>query len=63
MPGNRPAIWAEKIFFSVLYINPSSKANSPQFSKFLDDFKNLSNKISNENPFSTFFTGDFNAHN
>ena len=52
----------KKIFFTVLYRNPSSKANTPQFTKFLNDFKDLYNKISKENPFSTFYTGDFNAH-
>ena len=52
----------KKIFFTVLYRNPSSKANTPQFTKFLNHFKDLYNKISKENPFSTFYTGDFNAH-
>ena len=51
----------KKIFFTVLYRNPSFKANSPQFSKFLDDFRKLHDKIANENPVSTYFTGDFNA--
>ena len=52
----------KKIFFTVLYRNPAFKANSPQFTKFLNDFKELNVNISNENPFATFFTGDFNAH-
>ena len=29
---------------------------------FLSDFTNLYSKIKTENPFATFFTGDFNAH-
>ena len=38
----------KKIFFTVLYRNPSFKANTPQFTKFLNDFKGLNNKISEE---------------
>ena len=29
---------------------------------FLSNFRNLYAKIKSENPFATFFTGDFNAH-
>ena len=52
----------KKIFFTVLYRNPHFKANTLQFTQFLNDFKELYRKISNESPFSTYFTGDFNAH-
>ena len=51
-----------KIFFTVLYRNPSSKANTPKFSAFLNNFMGLYKKIADEKPFSSFFTGDFNAH-
>ena len=36
--------------------------NSSKFQAFLTYFKNLYAKIKEENPFATFFTGDFNAH-
>ena len=46
-----------------VYRNTFSKANTPKFTKFLDDFKELDNKkISKNTPFSTYFTGDFNAN-
>ena len=52
----------KKIFFTVLYRSPAFNHNSPEFHIFLNDFKNLYLKIEAENPFVTFFTGDFNAH-
>ena len=52
----------KKIFFTVLYRSPASDHNSPSFQTFLLNFKNLYIKIQAENPFATFFTGDFNAH-
>ena len=52
----------KKIFFTVLYRSPASDHNSPSFQTFLLNFKNLHTKIQAENPFATFFTGDFNAH-
>ena len=52
----------KKIFFSVMYRNPADKANSLNFSIFLDNFKNLYENIKKENLFTCFFTGDFNGH-
>ena len=49
----------KNIFFTVLYRSP---AIDPNFQAFLSDFTNLYTKIKAENPFATFFTGDFNAH-
>ena len=43
----------KKIFFTLLYRNPKHKAESPEFSNFLSNFKDLYSKI---------LTGDFNAH-
>ena len=52
----------KNIFFTVLYRSPATDHNSPKFQAFLTDFRNLYAKIKAENPFATFFTGDFNAH-
>ena len=52
----------KKIFVTVLYRSPASDHNSPNFQTFLSNFSNLYTKIKAENPFATFFTGDFNAH-
>ena len=52
----------KKIFFTVLYRSPAFNHTSPEFHAFLSNFKNLYSKIKAENPFATFFTGDFNAH-
>ena len=52
----------KKIFFTVLYRSPAFNHTSPEFIAFLSNFKNLYSKIKAENPFATFFTGDFNAH-
>ena len=52
----------KNIFFTVLYRSPASNHTSPEFRAFLLNFKNLHSKIQAENPFATFFTGDFNAH-
>ena len=52
----------KKIFFTVLYRSPATDHNSPNVQAFLTDFGNLYAKIKAENPFATFFTGDFNAH-
>ena len=52
----------KKIFFTVLYRSPSFKHNSPEFTTFLTNFKNLHSKIQAENPLAMFFTGDFNGH-
>lgn len=52
----------KKIFFTVLYRSPSHKHNTPQFTDFLENFKNLHTSISSEHPYAMFFTGDFNGH-
>ena len=52
----------KKIIFTVLYRSPAFDHNSPNFQAFLSNFRNLYAKIKSENPFTTFFTGDFNAH-
>ena len=52
----------KKIFFTVLYRSPASNYNSPEFMDFLSNFSNLYTKINNENPYASFFTGDFNGH-
>ena len=52
----------KKIFFTVLYRNPRTKAQSPEFDIFLLDLENLYKKIKDEKPYSSFFTGDFNGH-
>ena len=52
----------KKIFFTVLYRNPQSKSQDPEFASFLKQFENLYIKIKNEKPYATFFTGDFNGH-
>ena len=52
----------EIFFFTILYRSPAFNHTSPEFQDFLSNFKNLYSKIQAENPFSTFFTGDFNGH-
>ena len=52
----------KKIFFTVFYRSPAIDHNSPNSQAFLSDFTNLYSKIKAEDPFATFFTGDFNAH-
>ena len=52
----------KKVFFTVLYRSPSFDHFPPEFQTFLLNFRNLYSKIKAENPFATFFTGDFNAH-
>ena len=52
----------KKIFFTVLYRSTASNHTSPVFQTFLSNFENLYSNIQAENPFATFFTGDFNAH-
>ena len=51
----------KKIFFTVLYRSPAFHHTSLKFQTFLSNFKNLHLKIQGENPFATFFAGDFNA--
>ena len=52
----------KRIFFTVLYRNPHSKAYSAEFNSFLENLENLHLKIRNEKPYAMFFTGDFNGH-
>ena len=52
----------KKIFFTVLYRSPASNYTSPEFMAFLSNVSNLYTKINNENPYASFFTGDFNGH-
>ena len=52
----------KKIFFTVLYRTPSVKYGSTGFNDFLDNFKLLHSKIQSENPYTVFYTGDFNGH-
>ena len=49
----------KKIFFTVIYRSPSTHHSSPEFNEFIENFKNLHNKIKAENPYATFFVGDF----
>ena len=51
----------KKIYFTVLYRSPSYNHTSPEFQKFMVDFKNLHSKIKAENPLAMFFVGDFNG--
>ena len=52
----------KKIFSIVVYQSPAFKHSSPEFDTFLSNFGDLYSKIKAENPYTTFFTGDFNAH-
>ena len=52
----------KKIFFTVLYRSPACGHTSPEFQALLSNFENLYLNIKAENPFATFFAGDFNAH-
>ena len=52
----------KKIFFTTLYRSPAFNHTSSKFQVFLSNFKSLHSKIQGENPFATFFIGDFNAH-
>ena len=51
----------KKMFFTVLYRSPSSNYVSIEFRTFLSNFRGLSSNIKKENPYISFFTGDFNA--
>ena len=46
----------------MLYRNPNTKAHSYEFNSFVEHFESLYLKISSENPYAMFFTGDFNGH-
>ena len=51
----------KKIFFTVIYHSPSVKYSSPEFEEFLKKFKTLHSNIQTNNPYATFYTGDFNG--
>ena len=44
-----------------MYQSPANDHNSSVFQAFLSNCRNLYTKIKAENPFTTFFTGDFNV--
>ena len=44
------------------YRSPAFSHTSPEFKVFLSHFTNLCSKIKNEDPYASFFTGDFNGH-
>ena len=46
----------------MLYRNPAFNHTTPEFKVFLSSFTNLYSKFKNENPYASFFTGDFNGH-
>ena len=46
----------------MLYRSPVFNHTSPEFNVFLSNFTNLYSKIRNENPYASFFIGDFNGH-
>ena len=52
----------KKIFFIVLYRSPAFNHTSLESQVFLSNLKKLHSTIQCENPFATFYTGDFNAH-
>ena len=52
----------KKFFFTVLYRSPAFSHTSLEFKVILSNFTNLYSKIKNENPYVSFFTGDFNGH-
>ena len=62
MKGVEKNIFGRKKIFTVLYRSPSNNASSPEFLDFLTNFKNLHNKICDEKPYVSFYTGDFNGH-
>ena len=52
----------KRIFFTVIYRSPCQNYGSTGFDEFLNNFQDLFTKIKSENPYSMFFTGDFNGH-
>ena len=51
----------KKIFITVLYRSPSFCHSSVEFQTFLKNFEKLSRSIKAEQPYASFYTGDFNA--
>ena len=52
----------KKFFFRVIYRSPAFSHTSPGLKVYLSNFTNLYSKIKNDNPYTSFFTGDFNGH-
>ena len=52
----------KKLFFIVLYRSRAFNRTSFEFQVFLSNFNKLHSKIECDNPFATFYFGDFNAH-
>ena len=52
----------KKEFFTVLYRNPTHKADSPEFLNFVKNFRDLYSKIVSEKQDILIFTGEFSAH-
>ena len=46
----------------MIYRSPAFNHTSPEFLDLLSNFTNLYSNIKNENPYASFFTGDFNGH-
>ena len=60
--GKTSLIFGHKsIFITVFYRNPQSKANSDEFSSFLENL-DLHENIKNQKPYAMFLACDFNAH-
>ena len=49
----------KKKFYTVIYRSPAFNHTSPEFIDFLSNFTNLYSKIKSENPFASFFAGDW----
>ena len=62
MYSSRIEFWTGKIFFTVLYRNPTHKADSPEFVNFVENFRYLYSKIVSEKPDILIFTSEFSAH-
>ena len=52
----------KKYFFTLLYRSLSFKHSSIEFNNFISNFNALHTKIQAENPYASFYTGDFNGH-
>ena len=50
------------IFFTVLYRSPAHTSGTPEFEKFLSNFKTFHATIKDQDPYTMFFVGDFNGH-
>ena len=52
----------KKIFFTILYGNFIHKVDSPEVENLVQNFKELRQKIINEDPYTILFTGDSIPH-